>query len=406
MEIASIVSALRHHKAGAVLLALQIGLTVAIVCNTLTIIKQYMDQTQRPSGIDEPNIFTMYNQWVGDPPDLESRVLGDLAALRSLPDVVGAEAAGGYPLNGSGAAVGISRHPDQHYDDAWTTAVYYVDEQGQAAYGVKLVAGRWFRRDEISIQHSADASNPAVIILTEWAAKFFFPDGNAVGRLVYLASPSPSRVIGVVERMETPWAGLPHMDSFVERSVFLPYRYVSNGLWYVVHSRQGEQAEVMKAAQEKLYAMTPARVIDDVVPFSETRQRIYAHGRSSSLMLGALSVLLLTVTAFGVVGLTSYWVAQRRRQIGMRRALGARRMDILRYFHTENVLVAGSGAVLGIGLCLAGNLWLAHKLALTRVSPEHICVAALIVMGLSQMAVLWPALRAAAIPAAAAIRDL
>ncbi len=86
--------------------------------------------------------------------------------------------------------------------------------------------------------------------------------------------------------------------------------------------------------------------------------------------------------------------------------MGARKADILRYFHTENLLVAGMGAVLGIGLCLSGNLWLAHKLALTRVSPEYICQAALVVLGLSQVAVLWPALRAAAIPPAAAIRDL
>lgn len=388
------------------LLALQIGLTVGIVCNTLAIVTRYVYQMQRPSGIDEANIFTLHNQWVGDPPDLEARVQGDLAALRSLPGVVGAEAANGFPLNAVGTSGFLSRHPDQHYDDAWNTAEYYVDEQGQTAYGVKLVAGRWFRPDEIGVQHSSDANNPAVIILTEWAARFFFPDGDAMGRVLYQASRSPIRIIGIVDRMETPWAGFRHMDSFVERSAFLPYRYVNNGLWYVVRTRQGQKSEVMKAAQQKLYAMTPARIIDTITPFSETRRRIYARGRSSSLMLGALSVLLLAVTACGVVGLTSYWVAQRRRQIGMRRALGARRADILRYFHTENLLVTASGAVLGIGLCVAGNLWLAQRLSLTRVAPGYIGVAALIVMGLSQMAVFWPALRAAAVPPAAAIRDL
>jgi putative ABC transport system permease protein len=162
----------------------------------------------------------------------------------------------------------------------------------------------------------------------------------------------------------------------------------------------------MKAAQQKLFEMTPARIIDSVTAFSETRQRIYARGRSSSLMLGTLSVLLLTVTAFGVVGLTSYWVAQRRRQIGMRRALGARRVDILSYFHTENLLVAGTGALLGIGLCVAGNLWLVHRLALTRVGIGYIGIAALIVLLLSQFAVIWPAWRAASIPPAIATRGL
>jgi putative ABC transport system permease protein len=406
MEVVSVIASLRHNKAGAVLIALQIALTVAIVCNTLSIVKQYVDQIQRPSGIDEPNIFTLHNQWLGEPPDLEARVQDDLAALRSLPGVVGAESGSGFPLNAGGTSAFFSRHPDQHYDDAWNTAVYYVDEQGQAAFGVKLVAGRWFRADEIGIQHSSDPHIPAVMIITQWAARFFFPDGNAVGQVLYLASTTPSRVIGVVERIETPWAGFRHMDGFVERSAFLPYRYVNNGLWYIVRTQPGQRAAVMKAAQQQLFEMTPARIIDSITPFSETRQRIYARGRSSSLMLGTLSVLLLTVTAFGVVGLTSYWVAQRRRQIGMRRALGARRVDILSYFHTENLLVAGTGAVLGIGLCVAGNLWLAHRLALTRVGIGYIGTSALVVLLLSQLAVIWPAWRAASIPPAIASRGL
>jgi putative ABC transport system permease protein len=101
-----------------------------------------------------------------------------------------------------------------------------------------------------------------------------------------------------------------------------------------------------------------------------------------------------------------YWVAQRRRQIGMRRALGARRVDILRYFQVENLLIAGTGAALGIAIGLAGNTWLATTLILTRMSPVFIMLGAVIVLALSQAAVLWPALRAAAIPPAAAIRDL
>ena len=406
MEIISIAAALRRNKVGAVLIALQIALTLAIVCNTLSVIQQHLYQIHRPSGIDESNICTMQNHWVGEPQDLQARIESDLAALRALPGVVGAEATNGFPLKGAGTGGGVSRHPDQHYADSWTIAEYYVDEQGLAAFGVKLVGGRWFRADEIGVQHSTDANSPAAIIITEPLAQFLFPNGDAVGQVVYLARPEPTRVIGIVERTETPWAGLKHMDGFVERSAFLPYRYVNNGLWYVVRTQPGQQAAVMKAAQDKLYDLTGSRIIDSVTAFSAIRERIYARGRSSSLILSALSALLLAVTACGVVGLTSFWVAQRRRQIGMRRALGARRLDIVRYFHTENLLVAGSGVVLGIGLCLGVNLWLAHLLAVTRIGLGYIGVGALIVLALSQLAVIWPALRAASVPPAIATRGL
>ena len=112
------------------------------------------------------------------------------------------------------------------------------------------------------------------------------------------------------------------------------------------------------------------------------------------------------MTGFGVVGLTTYWVSQRRRQIGMRRALGARRVDILRYFQTENLLIVAVGSVLGIALGLALNTAMAASMQMTRMSVAYVCIGALIVVGLCQLAVLWPALRAASIPPAIATRGL
>ncbi len=108
----------------------------------------------------------------------------------------------------------------------------------------------------------------------------------------------------------------------------------------------------------------------------------------------------------GTIGLTMLWVAQRRRQIGTRRALGARRIDILRYFHAENLLISSIGAVLGIAAGLAANLWLSNHLAMARLSPAYIVIGALLVLMLSQLAVLWPAIRATMVPPSLAARGL
>jgi putative ABC transport system permease protein len=90
----------------------------------------------------------------------------------------------------------------------------------------------------------------------------------------------------------------------------------------------------------------------------------------------------------------------------MRRALGARRADILRYFHTENLLIAGTGCLLGVAMGLSGNTWLAARLEIQRMTVTYACVGALIVLVLCQLAVLWPALRAASVPPATATRGL
>lgn len=410
MEILPILSALRRNKVGAMLIGLQIALTLAIVCNCLSIIQQYRDQMGSPSGLDEANIFTVSNTWVGQSDEPKTRIAADLVALRSMPGVVDAEETNGLPLGGSGWGTGINLKPDQLHPSASTTE-YFVDEHALAVYGIKLSAGRWFSADEIRDFHLGGlhmgAHLPAAsIVMTRRLAHALFPSGNALGQVIYLNEATPQRIVGIVERAQSPWAGISRDPSVVENSVFLPDRYLNNYVSYVVRTHPGALATAMGAVRDRLYAVTRQRIILSVSPFKEMRQRTYQTEQSLSILLGVLCALLLTVTACGIVGLVLYWVSQRRRQIGMRRALGARRVDILRYFQLENLLIAGTGAVLGIAVGLAGNTWLAATLVLTRMSAGYICVGALIVLALSQAAVLWPALRAAAIPPAAAIRDL
>ena len=212
--------------------------------------------------------------------------------------------------------------------------------------------------------------------------------------------------MGIVEQAQTPAASESRARGRVNDAAFFPYQYLSNDIRYIVRTVPGQLASVMKTAQDKLVQITPQRVVTSVHTFAEVRHSVYTSERKSSVILGVVSGLLLMVTALGVVGLTMYWVSQRRRYIGMRRALGARRSDILRYFHLENLLIAGCGTLLGIALGVAGNIWLSSNLALTRMSTEFICVGAVIVLGLSQLAVIWPALRAASIPPATATRGV
>src|SRR5580704_10382786 len=127
MEILPILYALRRNKVGAVLIGLQIALTLAIVCNCLSIIQAYRGQRARPSGVDEANIFTMNSNWIGEPDDLQADIAADLAALRALPGVVDADATDGFPLAGLGGGTEISRKPDRQQSDGYT-AEYFVDE--------------------------------------------------------------------------------------------------------------------------------------------------------------------------------------------------------------------------------------------------------------------------------------
>src|SRR5690606_19519717 len=118
-----------------------------------------------------------------------------------------------------------------------------------------------------------------------------------------------------------------------------------------------------------------------------------------------LCVALLLVTALGIVGLASFWVAQRTRQIGVRRALGATRGQILRYFQTENFLLVTIGIVLGMGLAFGLNQLLMRHYELPRLPLAYLPIGAGVLWALGQAAVLWPARRAANVPPAVATRS-
>jgi len=122
-------------------------------------------------------------------------------------------------------------------------------------------------------------------------------------------------------------------------------------------------------------------------------------------MLVGVIFAMLMVTALGIVGLASFWVQQRRRQIGIRRAIGATRRDILHYFQTENFLIVGGGIALGMVLAFALNLVLMKHYELPRLPLYYLPAAALVLWTLGQLSVLGPALRAAAVPPVVATRS-
>ena len=123
-------------------------------------------------------------------------------------------------------------------------------------------------------------------------------------------------------------------------------------------------------------------------------------------LLVIAAVALLVITALGMVGLASFWVQQRTRQIGIRRALGATRGDILRYFQLENFILATAGIVLGMGMAYWMNLFLMDKYEVARLPAEFLPIGALLLWLLGQVAVLGPALRASLIPPAVATRTV
>ncbi len=395
--------AIYRKKSGAVLIAVQIAVTLAILSNATALIVNRLSWSARLTGIDEAHIFFIYATSVDKPPSYAALQSSDLALLRSLAGVADAYATNSFPLEGGGWSMSADLQPEQKTASAHIS-YYFVDGHALDTLGVKLIAGRNFTASEILDRDGSSAPPATGIIITRSLAQRLFPRGDALGKSIYTETKDPSPIIGIIDRLQGPFvAATGFMSTFTENSVLAPFRPLGDSSTYVVRTKSASLNDVMKAAQSKLEGINGIRIISGR-SMGEVRARAYRSNRGLTLILGAVAVILVAVTAFGMAGLTSYWVAERRRQIGIRRALGATRLAILRLFQKENLLIALSGVLVGILLSIALNLWLIGRFEMVRLDPAYVIGSAMAMLLLGQIAVLWPAMRAAQVPPALAIR--
>ena len=406
MTLHPMIAALRKHKAGVVLIALQVALTLAIVCNAIFIIGQHIERIRRPTGMDERNLFVIVQGWVGAPTGddpasiekLDAMQRTDVATLRDLPDVQSAIAINTLPLLYSTWSGDIGLKPGWHVPKA-NAAFYYGDEQMVDALGLRLVAGRNFTATDVRHMGMHGLDVPPIVIVTQALADKLFPKGDALGKAIYTDQSTPSTIVGIIARMSSPSVNSRASDWFWN-SVLIPARVDMTFSRYAVRAKPGRLQAAMRAASKALYAANPMRVIltgssnDSMVSFAAIRARAYRADRGMAILMGVICVILLCVTGSGIVGLTSFWLGERRKQIGIRRTLGASKADILGYFQMENLLIAGAGVVLGILLAIGLNLWLLTHFAISRMPVWYVLVGVLAVLALGQAAVFAPAWRA------------
>lgn len=409
LQIKPILAALKRHKAGTILIAMQIALTLAIVCNAIFIIHQRLERVQRPTGMVESDLMAIQSRFVGtQETQAGPLVKADLVALRQLPGVQDAVALNSYPLRGGGWSTGVRTDVDAKKSKAHTTQ-YFGDEHTLPTMALRLVEGRNFRADEVIEADPQAVPDPAVIIVSKALAEKMYPEGSALGKSIYIGdSKKPSTIVGIVERLQVPWNGN-WSDSFYENSLIQPVQLTSAFTNYLIRAKPGQLADVVKAAPAALVKTNRMRVIPSergVRTFAQVREYAYKGDRGMAILMGVVCLVLLGITAAGIVGLTSFWVGQRRKQIGVRRALGATKQDILSYFLTENLLIGIAGVLIGALLAVGMNLWLVTQFEMARLSMVYVLVGVVALLVLGQGATLAPAMRASRVSPVEATRSV
>ena len=410
MAIKPFFSALLGSKTGPILVAIQVALSLAILANALHIVSVRQAVAARPTGIaNEEQVFSISVKAL-NPGGHEQQIAtqkAEAAALRAVPGVSSVANTNQITLSRSGNYNSVAASREQERTNANPT-MYVTSDSLVKTWGLKLIDGRDFLpQDVLEIDQKTSKEFPSVALITKTLGQKVWPDAASfVGKKMYYGTGAEARevtVIGVIDTLETPSAA---MGAEGEMSTMVPARTSgASRTLYTVRAEPGQRDRVIKDAEEAIRKLHHGQVVLYSKTQSEQRVNRYKADYALAWMLITVSVLLMMVTASGIVGMASLWVTQRRKQIGVRRALGARKFDILRYFVTENLMITTTGIVGGLLGALGLNQLLVSKLELARLPAEYMVVGAAAFWALGIAAVYGPAWRAASISPALATRS-
>lgn len=402
MEIRPILSAMSRNKTGSVLVALQIAFTLAIVVNCMFMAKGRIDFIGRPSGMDVDNILTAQSIGFGGNYEHDATIEADLRLLRALPGVVAVTPISAVPMGGSGSASGFKASMDE--DAPRETANYfYVGDSAEAALGVNIIEGRDFT--DLDIRRSSDElfdRFASRVIITKAYADALFPDGGALGSFIYNALNEPAEVIGIIEHQYGAWVSWDQLSNVI----WMPQYTAGPIVRYIIRAEPGQRDALIPVVEAALAESNRNRIVRNVRTMEETVSRSYEGDNAIAWTLLVAVALLLLITGLGIVGLASFTVRQRTKQIGTRRAIGARKIDIIRYFLTENWLMTTIGIVLGTALTIGVNYMLASLFDIDRLNYVYLIVGMFVLWTLGFIAAAEPSRRASNVSPAIATRTV
>src|SRR4249919_3749866 len=283
MEIRPILSSLLRNKTGALLIAAQVALSLAIVANALYIIHDRLERAARTSGVaDETSMFRLGVAQMKDPESAEGKLAvqdRNYDLIRGVPGVASVARTNQSPLSRSGWNMGLSLDTKQA-ETTTNTAMYFGQDSMVKTFGLKLIEGRDFVADDVeTIDPDKTQSLGRTAILTQVLAKKLFPASSAVGKTIYLGTGSdafPLQVVGVVEKLQTPWANVGERG---EISTILAARRVESYGMFVVRAEPGQRDRVMKDVEAAL-GKVPGQVVMGTESMEKDRIDLYRDDRA------------------------------------------------------------------------------------------------------------------------------
>jgi len=348
--------------------------------------------------------FTVPSSRYGEPDAARDFVELVRERVEALPAVEAAAAITNLPLAQPIGDVGVmipgrELPGDGNLDVDWaaTTPGY------ERAAGLRLLSGRW-------IEPADRTDGIGAVVINRTFAERYWPDGDAVGATILLTaetSPGEARIVGVVHDVKHEGPSSPD-----RLQMYIPHRQfrfwyggdVARSLALVVRARPGA-TDVAGQVRDIFATLDPQIGLGPFLTLEQAYRDVLARPRMLTALVGSFAAVALLLAAIGVYGVTSYVVGRRRREFGIRMALGARSLAVAGEVMREGLVLAGGGIAFGV----CGALILSRSLrsllfAVSPTDPATLLAGAAVLLAAAMVATWLPARRALGVEPSEALR--
>jgi len=370
------------------LVVAQIALSLLLLISSGLFLRSLQGAASIDPGFSDPGNLATASIDPGlqgyDPVGTREFLDGVLEAVGALPQVTGVGMTTTHPLGLTGADRSVTIPGYEFAEGELQSLKYAIVTEGYLeAMGVSLAEGRTFTSSD------DDASAPVIVVNRRFAERFW-PGESALGRIVQTAG-EEREVVGVVATGKYQSLGEPPTEY-----MYLPQRELFRSQMSIVARTSRDPQETLAQIRTIVRAMDPNMPVFDVRTMENHMGLALLPARIGGMALGLFGLLGLTLTAVGIYGVMAYSVAQRKRELGIRMALGADRRRVVRLVLKEGMRLTLIGTVLGLlGAALTGRLIKGLLYNVGALDPVAFAGVPAVLIAVALMAVYVPARRAA-----------
>jgi putative ABC transport system permease protein len=397
-------SSRRSRRLSSVFVVAQVALALVLLIGSTLMIRSFLRLQAVDPGFQTENLLTLRVTVPRTKYQEDAQVVAffrqALERLKSLPDVRSVGAVSALPFGGNlGARTSfwIEGRPAPPPGEELSTDVRVTDENYFQTIGIPLLSGRTFTEQEAK-------EDRRVIVINEAMARQHFPGENPIGRhlrVQMMPDPQPTEIIGVVADAKYKTLEGPAFPMVYWAHPQLVYSEMT-----MIMRTNGEPLNLAAAARREIQTIDKDQPVAEVRTMQSWIDQLTARSRFGMLLLSIFAGLALVLAAIGIYGVMSYSVTQRTHELGIRIALGAKALDVLKLILGRGLALTLVGIALGLAASLALTRFLSSLLfGVSATDPVTFLGLSLLLTAVALLACYIPTRRAMKVDPMVALRN-